>query len=177
MRYNNRPPHFYQDESLYFLAARTFNNAPYFDSDQKKNIILMAFSKALEEYNFRMFAWVILDNHYHCQVRVEKGTDLSGFIQKIHGLSARNLNKLENASGRKIWWNYWDKCLNSEKDFWVHFNYIHNNPIKHGYVKNIKGLASYRFCSYNYYLKIKSQEWLNSIFAEYPVVDFALDND
>ena len=177
MRYNNRPPHLYQNENIYFLTARTVNSKAYFSSDKKKNIILAALTEALAENKFEIFSWVILDNHYHCQIKVKQGIDLPNFVQKIHGLSSRNLNKLEDIEGRKIWWNYWDKCLNTEKDFWIHFNYIHNNPIKHGYIKDFDQLASYKFSSYGHYLKLRGQEWLDSAFEQYPVIDFILEDD
>lgn len=177
MRYDNRPPHFYQDERFYFLTAKTVNSKAFFNSTRKKNIILSALNNALKEYQFGIFAWVILDNHYHCQIKVKQGTNLPYFVQKAHGLSARDLNSLEDIKGRKIWWNYWDKCLNVEKDFWVHFNYIHNNPLKHGYIKHFDELASYQFSSYQYYLKTKGQKWLDSVFEQYPVIDFTFPGD
>ncbi len=177
MKYSNRPPHFYQNESMYFLTARTINSRDYFNSDEKKKLILSALKIALEECKIGIFAWVILDNHYHCQIRVKYGVDLPKFVQRIHGLSARNLNKSENIRGRKIWWNYWDKCLNSEKDFWTHFNYINNNPIKHGFIRNTEELVNYPFSSYYFYLKKFGVDWLNSCFEKFPIVDFTLDDD
>ncbi|MBN1778652.1 MAG: transposase [Candidatus Buchananbacteria bacterium] len=177
MKYTNRPPHIFQDESIYFLTARTLNGNKYFDSDQKKEMILSVLKSALSEFDFGIFAWVILDNHYHLQVKVNRGIRLSDFVKKINGVSARNLNLLTNQTGRKVWWNYWDKCLATEKDFWVHFNYIHNNPIKHGYLSNLEQLAAYRFSSFSYYLKNKGKEWIDSIFTEYSIIDFTLKDD
>lgn len=38
--------------------------------------------------------------------------------------------------GRQVWHNYWDIYIRSEASFWTHFNYTHNNPLKHGYVSH-----------------------------------------
>ena len=37
--------------------------------------------------------------------------------------------------GRQVWWSYWDRCLWTEGDFWSRINYIHRNPVKHGYAE------------------------------------------
>ena len=45
-----------------------------------------------------------------------------------------DLNRLDGQRGRQVWHNFWDTCILSETGYWTHFNYIHYNPVKHGYV-------------------------------------------
>ena len=193
-----RPPHLFINNSFYFITCRTKQGINFFNTDYRKQIIKKSISRALDKYNYKIFAWVILDNHYHLLIKILDANKLSKFIQYINGSSSRWLRLRESIleqtdslpsvvnttnitedglsvrlSGREgIWNNYWDKCICDERSFWTHFNYIHNNPIKHGCIKDIENLYYYKFCSYNYYLKIKSRDWLDNIFTDYPVIDF-----
>ena len=58
----------------------------------------------------------------------------------------------------------------------MHFNYIHSNPIKHGLVKDFGELRDYSYCSYKYWIKKESEEFLLDCFAHYPVIDYQKDD-
>ncbi|MEO0190583.1 MAG: hypothetical protein ABIL18_06340 [candidate division WOR-3 bacterium] len=128
----------------------------------------------LQKFLYKLYAWVILDNHYHLLCKSYKGNDLPTIISKIHAGFSYEVNKLEDKPGRKIWQNYWDKCIRSEKDLWMHFNYIHQNPIKHKYVDKME---NYEFSSFNYWKKKKGIEWLETMFRDYPIIDFTIGCD
>lgn len=75
----------------------------------------------------------------------------------IHGRVAYSVNRIDSCTGRQIFQNYWDKCLRSERNIWTHFNYIHHNPVKHGYVKYN---GDYQYSSYNFYKDKYGAEFL-----------------
>lgn len=177
IRFNNRPPHIYLDNSYYFITARTVNKQRYYNTSQKKQIFEQVLIEAKKRFGVSLLAWIILDNHYHLLVRLTQGENLSLFIKNLHNNSSRLLNQLEGKPGRKIWFQYWDKCIRTKEDFWKHFNYIHHNPVKHGSVKSIKELSNYRFSSFNVYLKKFREEWLTSCFEQYPIIDFTEESD
>ncbi len=70
--------------------------------------------------------------------------------------------------GRQIWWNYWVRCICGGKDFYIRFNYIHHNPVKHGYVTVNR---EYQFSSYNYYKDKLGNEFMQNAEHCYPVID------
>ncbi len=70
-------------------------------------------------------------------LKTKWGQDLSRFLGQLHGSSSRQLNLWDGVTGRQVWHNYWDTCIRSEEDMWQRFNYIHQNPVKHGYVQQI----------------------------------------
>ncbi|MDY6874218.1 MAG: hypothetical protein SVR81_09685 [Chloroflexota bacterium] len=90
-------------------------------------------------------------------------------MQRFHGVTAYRLNKLDEAKGRTIWYNYWDRCVRDEKDFWTKFNYIHYNPIKHGYVDRVEDWAS---SSYTSLITHYGDEWMDNVLRSHPVVEF-----
>jgi len=68
-----------------------------------------------------------------------------------------------------IWHQYQDHVLRSEKDFYMHLNYIHQNPVKHGLVKK---MSKYKWSSIHKYIEEKGKEWIIDCFREYPIIDF-----
>lgn len=167
--YTNRPPHIFLDNTYYFITVRTVDKICYFDDLFKKNILVNIFQNAEKRFNYTFQAWVILDNHYHIMVKTKIGKDLSRFMGMINTNSSRELNEYDSKKSRKIWWNYWDKCMRGRKDFWTHVNYIHHNPVKHEYVKE---MTDYHFSSYNQYFKKFGQDFLISSFKDFSIVDF-----
>ena len=108
------------------------------------------------KFKVAIYGWVILNDHYHLLIDIQNREILPKFIKNFHGKSAFLLNKIDNLnklrspnkSKRKIWDNYWDRCIRSEKDFYRRLNYIHHNPVKH---KCVREMTDYQFSSYNHF--------------------------
>lgn len=107
-------------------------------------------------------------NHYHILFSLPKGKSLSDLMRYINGGSAYELNNYDNKPGRKVWWNFWDNCVRGNKDIYTRLNYIHHNPVKHGYVKVNK---DYRHSSYSWYYRNLGVEYINDLETKYPVID------
>ncbi|MDO8443990.1 MAG: transposase [bacterium] len=118
-------------------------------------------------------AYVILHNHYHIIVKVADAQKMSKFMAELNGASAREINKADSVIDRKIWWNFYDHIIRNEADFFKHLNYLHQNPIKHGLTKDF----SYKFSSYDAWIRRKGKEYLDDAFEKYPIVDFKSFND
>ena len=168
----HRPPHIVFNNTIYFVTARTVDQAPYFDSNSKKNIFCLCLKAGLLKFQIALYAWVLLNNHYHLLFKIKKGEDLSKFINFLNGKNSFELNKSENTIGRKIWYQYWDHCIRDETDFWKYLNYIHQNPVKHGLCKNLAEAFGYPFSSAKNWIKMKGEGWLYSCFEKYPVIDY-----
>lgn len=174
---DRRPIHFYTNQFIYFITVRTINNILYFNTSQKKRIIVQQFNSVIKKFQASCYAWVVLGNHFHFLIKFKNKEDLPNFMRNLNGSISYKINQHDKIKGRKIIDNYWDYCVRNEADFWRHFNYIHNNPIKHRYVKNIKELSKYKFSSFNAWIKKKSEEWVYSCFEEYPILDFTVEHD
>lgn len=113
-------------------------------------------------------------NHYHILINVPNGTMLGGFINNLHSNITRLINKIDGLVGRQIWYQYWDRCIRSESDFYTRLNYIHHNPIKHGLAEKME---KYKWSSYNKFLDDKGEDWLDDCFSRYPIRDFTLEDE
>jgi putative transposase len=188
------PPHIYKDNACYFVTASIVHGRRLLKTDAKRALVRDVLRKAIKQYGIRLYAWVILANHYHLLLGTSDVAPIYKFIKRLHGDSAVQLNKLDNTPGRKIWYQYWDRFPRNERDFWAYYNYIHINPIKHGYVrilddalvvegKRVKVvteytldvhqcLAQYPYSSYHYYRRQYGKEFLTDAWMRYPIPDY-----
>lgn len=169
----HQPQHIYLDNQIYFITSHIYKNAISLD-DVKKLRLYKKLRTLMREFGFEFYAYVILDSHYHCLFKSRGGNDLPKIFGQTHGSFAFEINTQDNMRERKIWQNYWDRCIRDEEDFWTHFNYIHHNPVKH---KLVCEMSQYKFSSYNYWLQLRGEEWMMSILEYYPVIDFSVDHD
>ena len=60
---------------------------------------------------------------------------LRAALTALHSTTAREANRLDRTSERRVWHNYWDTKLTYEKSYFARLNYVHQNPVKHGLVR------------------------------------------
>jgi putative transposase len=166
---DHHPPHVYLDHTWYMITASTLNQAAVRSGMRTKSLLRSELQKLLLKFNTKLRAWVILDNHYHLLLKTDQGGDLGSFFARLHGSTSRQINLWHESPGRQVWHNYWDTCIRDEAGLWKRFNYIHLNPVKHGYVQRMEDWA---FSSYRFYLRTKGRDWLADCEARYPVVDW-----
>ena len=172
-KFTNRPKHFQQNDSFYFFTVRTLDGQWFLQPDLYKQILLDMIREKAAKFKFPLIAYAILQNHYHLILKIPDAQKIPKFIGELNGTSARTINQADSIIDRKIWWNYYDHVIRNESDFFKHLNYIHQNPIKHNVTKNF----SYKFSSYDSWLKKKGKEYLDHSFEKYPIADFVMRGD
>ena len=84
------------------------------------------------QYGWHLEAWAVFANHYHIVARGDPGSqNLGEFIHDLHGVTAREVNKLAGISGRQVWFNFRDTKLTIQYSYMARLNYVHQNPLKH----------------------------------------------
>ena len=105
-----------------------------------------AFRSVREKHPFHMDAVVILPDHLHCVWSLPDGdADYSTRWGLIKAKFSRSLQHGERRSAsrikrgeRGIWQRrFWEHCIRDEEDYANHVDYIHWNPVKHGYVQRV----------------------------------------
>ena len=141
------PPHLFVANTLYMLTASIYGKASLIESPQRKAEWRDAFYEAAEIYHWQIVAWVVLHNHYHAIVQSpEYASNLPKFTGSYHKFTSRKWNAEDKLNGRQIWWNYWDTCIRSERDYCHRIRYIFWNPVKHGLVEKPE---DYSFSNYS----------------------------
>ena len=136
--------------------AERHNNTLLVD---KVHLLRRAFKVAQVSYPFMMDAAVILPEHLHCIWTLPKGDDRFDMRwQLIKATFSKSLVIGENVSvsrirrrERGVWQRrYWEHVIRDEQDWRNHVDYIHHNPVKHGYVTHAGG---WPHSSFHRYLK------------------------
>jgi putative transposase len=168
------PAHLFLSAYYYFITAGCYHKKAYVDCDAKKKFLYQTICEELNRYLGELHGWVVLDNHYHILIKLQDAFLLPRLIQVIHSKSAISINKMDKQAGRKVWYDYWDECIRDQEDFNTKLNYIHLNPVKHGYVDNP---TNYRFSSYHYYFKKEGEEKLKVLINSHPVDRLDVEDD
>lgn len=95
---------------------------------------------------FEIEAMVVLPEHLHAMWTLPPGDDdYSGRWKSVKSLFTRGLKKAgvkveKNARGEHGLWQrrYWEHTIRDEDDFRRHVDYIHFNPLKHGWVTRVR---------------------------------------
>ncbi|HEX6442504.1 MAG TPA: transposase [Stellaceae bacterium] len=92
---------------------------------------------------FHIDGWVVLPDHMHCLWTLpEADSDFPGRWRAIKVAFSKSLpNHAAGASvllrpgERGIWQRrYWEHTIRNDRDYAAHMDYIHFNPVKHGFV-------------------------------------------
>lgn len=131
--------------ATYMVTAGTLHKEHFFSDSARLRLLHELLLDLATKYNWQLQAWAVFSNHYHwVGVAPEDATMLRTFVSHLHTATASAINKLDQATGRKVWFQYWDTCLTSEKSYLARLNYVHNNAVHHQVVPVAE---QYEFCS------------------------------
>jgi putative transposase len=131
------PPHqLLQGVRQYIVSAACYEHADIIGRSAKR---MDEFANELlancEAPKDELFAWCILPNHYHVVVQTAHIGKLLRDLGLMHGRTSHRWNGEELTRGRKVWHNAVEREMRSDRHLWASINYVHHNPVKHGYVQ------------------------------------------
>lgn len=139
-----------------FITAVCHHRMPCIQSDWQKELLLAIMREVKSAFGFSMHAYVILDDHFHWMITPDN-SGLSKVMQSIKLRYAhRYKKKIENVENVMLWQRrFWDHIIRDEDDLHRHMDYIHYNPVRHGYVsKPVK----YRWSSLKTHIQLGNYE-------------------
>jgi len=107
-------------------------------------ILRSSFNRVKKRHPFQLDAMVVLPEHLHALLTLpQNDSDFATRWMLIKSGFSRQLPRQEyiddsrkRKGERGIWQRrYWEHLIRDEKDYAKHFDYIHYNPVKHGYVR------------------------------------------
>ena len=164
------PPHFEPDAPQCFhLSAACYEHSPIIGSTPLR---MGAFESKLIELlsagDRTLFAWCLLPNHWHALIRTDALKELVYDIGQMHGRVSFQWNDEDESRGRKCWHRCADRRIRSDRHFYVAMNYIHHNPVKHGYVTQWE---EWPFSSAHDFIVEAGRDAALKQWQEYPVLD------
>ncbi len=106
-----------------------------------------AFREVMIAHPFNIDAIVILPDHLHCIFTLPINDDnysmrwrqiKSAFSRKLPSIEPRSASRIKHGE-RGIWQRrFWEHVIRDEQDYCQHVDYIHYNPVKHGYAQQVR---------------------------------------
>jgi putative transposase len=131
----------------YFFTIKTLDRRPILIEAPYRIALRQAIIEVRSKLPFESIAWVLLPDHLHTIWRLPD-TDANFSLRwslikqrvtrECTGLT-RNAPTTESRQRRNegtIWQRrFWEHVIRDDTDFRNHIDYIHYNPVKHGYVE------------------------------------------
>jgi putative transposase len=165
------PPHPFREAGAYLISAANFEHKALMKSSERRTEFEMQLLNILHEISDDVVAWVILSNHYHFLAYVQSLDHVSAALKQLHGTTSREWNIEDGLTGkRRLWYKFADTYIRNEAHLHLAFNYIHYNPVKHGYVTDP---YDWHWSSLSLYYEDRGRDWLRSHWKSYtPPPDF-----
>jgi putative transposase len=163
------PPHPAKGKGYFLITAANFEYRHVLSSFSRRTQFEIQMLQILKNASIDVFCRAIMPNHYHLLIHSEHFEKLSSVLRCLHGKTSREWNRIDNKPGRKVWYKYSDRKIRSEGHFYSALNYIHYNPVKHGYVSS---LEDWTWSSIHLYLQGYGSQWIRKNWKFFPVLDF-----
>jgi len=123
-----------RDGDRYFITNVTYKRNPILV--ENIDLFWKGFDTVKEKSIYDIMAWVVLPDHFHLVID-PKGQDISNIVQRIKMSFGALWRKRMGLFSGRVWQNrFWDHIIRDQKDLNRHIDYIHFNPVKHGYVNS-----------------------------------------
>ena len=128
-------PHFSDGiPGMFFLTGANYQHQAILGaSDQRMDAFSENLLSAVKGAAFDVEAYCVLPNHYHLLAEGKDVAKLRLTLGKLHGRTSRQWNLEDACTGRKVWFRIFDKIIRSNRQYYSVLNYIHDNPVHHGY--------------------------------------------
>ncbi len=134
----------------YFFTLVTHNRKPFFSDKAVVDILLKAIQQTKIRKPFDLIAYCILFDHLHLLISLPiDDRSFSQIIRNVKRITTKDIRKLLEKPRLLIWQDrFWEHTIRDEEDLKNHFDYIHYNPVKHGYVEDYGNWAWSSFSKY-----------------------------
>ena len=162
------PPHFGTEPTVYMLSAACYEHRPLLHDAKRRDEWLNTIMTMESDLGSDLRAWVVLPNHYHLLAQVPL-PDFRVWIARRHNGKATQWNREDGTPGRQVWYRFTDRWIRSERHYYAALNYIHGNPVKHGYAQKA---TEWAWSSVHRYQESVGLDTLKKWWGEYPVGEF-----
>jgi putative transposase len=160
------PPHFTGHKGIYFVTAGIYQKEHHFRGKARLDVLHRGLLKVCFDNGWALQAWAVFPNHYHFVAaspdNEESAASLSPMLARLHELTAKWVNRLDQTPGRKVWHNFRETHLTFEKSWLARLHYVHANAVHHGLVASP---TAYPWCSAAWFESSASQAFVKTIYG------------
>ena len=122
-----------------------------------------------QQYDALIHAWCVLPNHYHALLETTAILQVLSELGRMHGRLSHDWNGEEKTRCRQVWCGAAERYMRTDAHFWACLNYVHDNPVHHGYVQRWQ---DWPFSSAAEYVAQMGHDEAARIWRQYPVLDY-----
>jgi putative transposase len=156
----HRPPHPEQGPGYYLLTAPCYEYRAVMVPESRRIAFQQRMLDLFNQPGIIVCVWVVLPNHYHVLACLPALAVVPPIFNLLHGGTSRLWNLEDDKVGRKAWYQYSDRRIRDEDHFYRAINYLHNNPVRHGYARDAREWPS---SSLSRYIDEVGTEWLERL--------------
>lgn len=168
------PVHQLSGNGIYFVTGATLHKQRFFTDAARLDLLEFKLLTLANHYHWHIEAWAVLANHYHLVARGNpESANLGKYLKHLHSDTARELNRLDNTEGRKVWYNFRDTRLTYQTSYLSRLHYVHQNAVKHGLVAVAN---QYRWCSAAWFERVATPAMVQTIYS-FKLEEVQVDDD
>jgi len=122
----------------------------------------------------KVSVWCVLPEHYHILVQCMSVSSCRKVLGDLHGRTAHRWNGEDDKRGRQCWYRCLPRPVRSERHRFATVNYVHHNPVHHGYAARWQ---DWPFSSAEAYLTSVGKKRAEDIWRQYPILDMGKNWD
>jgi len=137
----------YSNSKIYHIILKGIDNQDIFYEDQDRRVFLKKLALTKKEYDNKIYAYCLMDNHIHLVIRIEKEF-LSKAIQSLMIRYVQYFNRKYKRIGTLVQSRFKSRNVENQRYFLEVCRYVHRNPENAGMAKT----ENYQWSSYQEYL-------------------------
>ena len=145
--------------AYYHVMNRGLSRRDIFLEDKGREQFLDLLSDISRLWKVEIFAFCLMDNHYHLLLQTPKGA-LPRAMRHLDGIYTQRFNRVHHRDGPLFRGRYKAILIDAEEYFLSVVRYIHRNPVM---ARVVSDLDRYRWSSHRGYLyKTERPVWLST---------------
>jgi putative transposase len=160
--------------STFFFTVVSYNRRPILCDERVRLALRSAIERVRVLRPFSIDGWVLLPDHLHCIWTLPDGdcdypmrwSEIKRFVSSTAPGEFRDPQALTRSRIRHrestIWQRrFWEHCVRDEIDFGRHLDYLHINPVRHGFVRQA---AEWPYSTFGRYVRegVYPRDWAGS---------------
>lgn len=123
----------------YFFTVVTYDRQPLLCEPHALVRLKTAFLDVMKKHPYHIEGMVVLPDHLHCIWQLPENDDNYSIrwnmIKRFFSMGVECSTNQRRE--KKVWQRrFWEHLIRDEKELHACLDYMHYNPVKHGYVKN-----------------------------------------
>ncbi len=140
----SRPLRIEYSGALYHLTSRGNAQEDIFRDDADREAFLAVLAAVVERFEWRLYAYCLMDNHYHLMVETPKA-NLSLGMRHLNGVYTQRFNRRHGRTGHVFQGRFKAIVVDRQSYLLELSRYVVLNPLR---VRMVKDPARYRWSSY-----------------------------